>query len=271
MAAPAAHAANPAVAHSHPTSSAFDDDERAREAAALLEEAAEASPSRRKALQNQVVVLNLALADRAARRYRNRGVPDDDLLQVARLGLIKAAERFDPTRGCTFAGFALPTVLGELRRYFRDKAWIVRPPRRIQELQSELVKKSEECAQRNGHPATVAELVEETDHPRGDVSEALRADGCFQPRSLDWVTDDGIRTGEVVGASEEGFAKAENVVMLRSVFRKLSARDRRLVYLRFYLEQTQAEIAKEFGVTQMQISRLLQRLFLRMREELAAA
>ncbi|MGH3506539.1 MAG: sigma factor, partial [Nocardioidaceae bacterium] len=149
MAAPAAHAADPAAA------SAFFDDDCAHESARLLQQAATAPPSRRKALQNQVVVLNLALADRAARRYRNRGVPDDDLLQVARLGLIKASERFDPARGCTFAGFALPTVLGELRRYFRDKAWIVRPPRRIQELQSELVKRSEECAQRNGHPATV--------------------------------------------------------------------------------------------------------------------
>jgi RNA polymerase sigma-B factor len=241
------------------------------ESTRLLIEAAEASPRRRKSILNRVVVLNLPLADRAAKRYRNRGVSDDDLVQVARLALVKASQRFDPERGCTFAGYAFPTILGELRRYFRDKAWMVRPPRRIQELQSELIRKAEDHARNNGHPATVAELAESTDRSPDEVSEAMRADGCFQPRSLDWTTDDGVRTSDVVGAEDNGFAMAENDVMLQSVFRKLTPRERRLVYLRFYQDRTQAEIAREFGVTQMQISRLLKRLFARMRDELVAA
>lgn len=246
------------------------DEERAHRTAELLDQAARASGRKRAHLLQEVVLVNLGVAERSARRYRNRGIPDEDLVQVARLGLVKAAYGFDAGKGSTFLGYALPTVLGELRRYFRDKAWLVRPPRRIQELQAELNVHAEDCAQRNGHPATVDELADATGRSRDDIVEATAADGCFAPRSLDWESDGGMRLGDQIGMEESGFDAAETTQTLSIAIRGLSERDRRLLYLRFYEERTQAEIAKEFGVTQMQISRLLKRVLTQMRSELAA-
>jgi RNA polymerase sigma-B factor len=247
------------------------DEEQAQITASLLDEAAHAKGTRRDELLQEVVLVNLGTADRAARRYRNRGVADEDLVQVARLGLVKAAYGFDPAKGSTFLGYAMPTVLGEIRRYFRDKAWLVRPPRRVQELQAEVNGCAEDCAQQNGHTATADELADATGHGRTEVLEALAADGCFSPRSLDWLSEDGFKLGDAIGREESGYGHAEARQTLKAAIKQLPARDRRLIYLRFFEERTQAEIAKEFGVTQMQISRLLKRVLGRMREDLAAA
>src|SRR5262245_34687507 len=204
------------------------DDERARVTAELLETAVRAGRSRRATLLQQVVLMNITLADRAARRYRNRGVADEDLIQVSRLGLVKAAYGFDPGRGATFVSYALPTVLGELRRYFRDQAWLVRPPRRIQELQAELNVHAEDCVQRNGHGATVDDLAAASGRRREDVIQATTADGCFAPRSLDWATDDGLRLGDQIGCDEPGYDVAETNHTLRAAITQLSERDKRL-------------------------------------------
>jgi RNA polymerase sigma-B factor len=236
----------------------------------LLRLAADAEDAERAEILQEVVLLNLGIAERAARRYRNRGVPEEDLLQVARLGLVKAAYGFDASKGATFLGYAIPTVLGELRRYFRDKAWMVRPPRRIQELQAELSERAEHCAQLHGHLATRDELADSTGRRAFEVGEAMAADGCYMPRSLDWDAGDGPSLGEVVGQPEHGFEQVEAIEAIQGAVRQLSPRERRLIYLRFFEEQTQAEIAKEFGVTQMQISRLLRRVLGRMRDRLAA-
>ena len=212
-------------------------------------------------LTRQLIETNAAVARSMASRYRNRGIDLDDLEQVALLGLTKAAQRFDPSAGHDFLSFAVPTIRGELRRHFRDSGWMVRPPRRVQDLQTRIAGAQEELEPKLGHSPRPSEIAAHLEVDLSDVVEALAADGCFTPTSLDAKVADGSSTlGDLLGADDRALAQAEAKVMLEPLMRALTARDRRIVRLRYYQEQTQQEIADAVGLTQAQVSRVLTRI-----------
>lgn len=225
----------------------------------------------KKRLRDEVVVLNMGVAKAIASRYRDRGVGTEDLMQAAYVGLVKAAKGFDPSFERDFLSYAVPTVTGEVKRYFRDYGWTVRPPRRVQELQSQISRASSELWQtlhRSPKPSEVAEFLSvDID----SVIEALAADGCFTPASLDVrVGEDGSSSlGELIGEVDSDLGSAEARILLAPAVRRLAPRDRRILELRFFRGWTQEQIATDIGVTQMQVSRLLARILVDLRAELS--
>lgn len=220
-------------------------------------------------LTRQLIETNAGVARSMASRYRNRGIDLDDLEQVALLGLTKAAQRFDASAGHDFLSFAVPTVRGELRRHFRDLGWMVRPPRRVQDLQARIAGAQDVLEQQLGRSGRPQEVADHLGVDVADVVEALAADGCFTPTSLDAPVSDGTSSlGALLGDEDRAIARAEARVVLHPVLRDLSSRDSRIVHLRFYEEKTQQEIADDIGLTQAQVSRVLTRILSRMREDL---
>jgi RNA polymerase sigma-B factor len=243
---------------------------RAEQTARLLEQAAEVDDKAERAqLLEEVVVLNMVMADAVVARYRSRGVPLEDLRQVAYLALTKAAQRFDLARlgEGDFASYAVPTIRGEVRRYFRDRAWVVRPPRRIQELQPIVAAANEELWRELGRSARPREIAAHIGESEETVIEALSTDGCFRPASLDRPigVDDATPLADILPLDDDDRDRTEARVLLQPAVRKLSERDQRILKLRFFDGLTQREIADEVGVTQMQVSRLLTRIFRDMR------
>jgi RNA polymerase sigma-B factor len=239
------------------------DEYRAETTARLLQEAAEAPDQEaRKHRQDEVVLLNMSLAHGIATRYRGKGVASDDLEQVAYMGLVKAVRGFDPTFERDFLSYAVPTIRGEVKRHFRDHGWAVRPPRRIQELQSEVSAALGQLTHTLGHSPRPSQVAQYLEVPLEDVIEALSADGCFTPTSLDTpVGEDGSGTlGELIADEQPELSASEARIMLAPAVRRLGERDRRILYLRFFKQCTQEQIAQEIGVTQMQVSRLLSRI-----------
>ena len=221
-------------------------------------------------LTRQLIETNASVARSMASRYRNRGIDLDDLEQVALLGLTKAAQRFDPAAGHDFLSFAVPTIRGELRRHFRDSGWMVRPPRRIQDLQTRIAGAREELESGLGRSPRPSEIAAHLGEQTSDVVEALAADGCFTPTSLDARVADGSSSlGDLLGEDDRALAQAEAKVMLDPLMRGLTARDRRIVRLRYFQEQTQQEIAESVGLTQAQVSRILTRILTDLRSGLA--
>ncbi|HET9761714.1 MAG TPA: sigma-70 family RNA polymerase sigma factor [Nocardioidaceae bacterium] len=240
--------------------------------ARLLEQAArETDPVERKRLQDEVVVLHMGLARAIAARYRGRGIADDDLTQAASMALLKAARNFDPTRGVEFLSYAVVTMKGEVKRQFRDYGWMVRPPRSIQKLQSDVSRADSELTHRLGRSPKVSEVAAYLDVAEEEVLEALSADGCFTPTSLDTpVGSEGSGVlGELIPGDDSAMSEAEARVMLTPAVRALPEREREVLYLRFFKQQTQAQIAEEIGVTQMQVSRILSRVLIQLRGQLA--
>jgi RNA polymerase sigma-B factor len=249
--------------------------ERATRTAELLDAVDHADgPEQVEELREQVVLINRGVAEAVAARYRNRGVPQDDLKQVACEGLTKAVRRFDTSRRDDLLTFAVPTIRGELQRYFRDQGWTVRPPRRIQENQSRLNASVDRLSQSLGHEPSAEEVAADLDITVEDYRESVAAFGCFHPTSLDQpttATDSASTLGEVLaGVDEHEDAAAEARVTLAPVVRHLSERDRRILYLRFFEDLTQEEIGRDLGVTQMQVSRLLSRILTDLRDDLEA-
>ncbi len=220
----------------------------------------------------RVIETNLPVAEAIARRYRHRGVPEEDLRQVAYLALTKAAQRFDPTAGHDFLSYAVPSMRGEVRRYFRDHGWMVRPTRTVQELQSRITAVQPELSTLLGRSPTISELAEHLGESRDDVGEALAAEGCFTPASLDApVGADGQGTlADLLGGVDGDHDADEARVMLAPLIRRLSDRDRTILRLRYFEQRTQRDIAGEIGVTQTQVSRLLTRILNELRDELTA-
>jgi len=251
-------------------------EERSEQTHDLLERAHACPPGpRRDALLDEVVVLNRGVADAVASRYRGRGVPDDDLRQAACEGLIKAVRKFDPAVRPDLLTYAVPTMRGEVQRWFRDQSWMVRPPRRIQELQWRVSRSIERLSQDLGREPTDAEIGDDLGCGTAQVEEAVQGFGCFQPPSLDRPAGE-LETGATLGdlipaVDDHGASSAEARVALGPVVRELSERDRRIIYLRFFEGLSQQEIGAELGVTQMQVSRLLQRILTRLRHDLEAA
>ena len=244
--------------------------ERMTRTAQCLEEAATKDEPTRQALIDEVVVLNMPVARSIAHRFQNKGISDDDLDQVAYLALTRAAQQYDGAYDRDFLSYCVPTIRGELKKYFRDAGWTVRPPRRVQELQGLIASAAEELAQTLGRAPRPSELAQELDEDVDRVIEALTTDGCFAPTSLDRpVTDDsGLTLGECIRAEEDGLGPAEARVMLGEVVRQLSERDRRILHLRFFRGATQQQIAADIGVTQMHVSRLISRILRELREQL---
>jgi RNA polymerase sigma-B factor len=238
----------------------------------LLREAHEAvEPEQRNELLDEVVLLNRGVAEAVAARYRGRGVPDEDLQQAAFEGLVKAVHKFDPSVRPDLLTYAVPTIRGEVQRWFRDQSWMVRPPRRIQELQWRISRSIDHLSQDLGRPPTDAEVSEDVGCSTGELDEAVQGFGCFQPPSLDLqVGDSDTPMGELIGTDD---SRETDLVEAREalgpVLQELSERDRRILYLRFVEDQSQREIGEVLGVTQMQVSRLLERIFRKMRAQLA--
>jgi RNA polymerase sigma-B factor len=228
-----------------------------------------AAVSRRDLLTDELIEAHLEVARSMALRYRNRGIELDDLEQVALLGLTKAAHRFDPDAGHEFMAFAVPTIRGELRRHFRDSGWMVRPPRRVQELQARIGQAQDELLARHGRSPRPSDIAAHLDVDVTEVVEALSVDGCFAPAALETPVGDGTGTiADFLGSTDEAYGAAEATVMLEPAVRQLSARDRRIVYLRFYEERSQGEIGEAVGLSQAQVSRVLNRILKGIRDVL---
>lgn len=231
----------------------------------------QATVPQRDRLVEDLIEAHFDVAVSIARRYRNRGIDTDDLEQVALLGLTKAAHRFDPGAGHDFLSFAVPTIRGEVRRHFRDCGWTVRPPRRVQELQARIGRAQDELPARLGRAPRAGEIAAHLDVPTDDVVEALSVDGCFTPAAFETPAGDGTSTvGELLGSPDAAFGAVEASVMLEPAVRRLSARDRRIVYLRFYEERSQREIGDAVGLTQAQVSRVLARILADIRDVLGS-
>jgi RNA polymerase sigma-B factor len=211
----------------------------------------------------------LPLARQLARRYQRGGEPLDDLVQVASLGLLKAIDRFEPDRPTAFSSFAVPTILGELKRHFRDKGWSVRVPRDLQELAVRVERETEELARKLGRAPTSDEVARHMSIRIEQVLEAREAAGAYRAVSLDRSRDDeedegGL--GESMGVEDPGFGHAEDVATIERLLGVLSDREREVLRLRFAEDLTQSEIGARIGVSQMHVSRLIRQAVVRLRE-----
>ncbi|MFC7491397.1 MULTISPECIES: sigma-70 family RNA polymerase sigma factor [unclassified Knoellia] len=235
----------------------------------LLEAALSTTDDRRAArLRKEATVLSLDLADGLARRYRGRGVEVEDLVQVARMALVKATLGYRPGLGHGFAPYATTTITGELKRYFRDHGWAVRPPRRLQELRAEVAAKEELLQQDLRHAPTITEVAEAMDLERDQVREAVACSAGYRAESLNALTPWGTSLADHLACERDDFATLETSAALGSLIAQLDERDRRILTLRFVDEMTQADIGERLGVSQMQISRLLSAILQRLREGL---
>ena len=200
----------------------------------------------------------LPLAEHLARRFGGRGQAHDDLVQVASLGLLHALDRFDPERGVQFATFATATIVGELKRHFRDRGWGVRVPRSLQEATMQVNRVTGELWQTLGRAPTVADIAAETGLADEQVLEALEASHAYANASLDApVGESGAAAGDLIGDDDPRFNVSEEWLAMTPALRALSPRERRILYLRFFEDKTQTEIAEDVGVSQMHVSRLL--------------
>jgi RNA polymerase sigma-B factor len=232
--------------------------------------ACSADEAERQQMLDDVVVSQLGLARSIAMRYRDRGEPIEDLVQVANMALVMAVQRYQPDHGVSFAAFAVPTITGELRRYFRDRGWDVRPPRRIQELRGHVQSASQDLAQELGRAPTTVEVAARLNVDVREVLETLTATEGYHSLSLDSPAPDGAGTAtlaDVVGGPDSTLDYVIDIEAVRPLLARLSKRDRHIVALRFFRGCTQQEIADEIGVTQMQVSRLLTQALTRLRAE----
>jgi RNA polymerase sigma-B factor len=219
-------------------------------------------------VRNELVERHLGLAIHVARRFAGGGRGDDDLRQVAMLGLVKAVDRFDPAHGTPFAAFAVRTIDGELKRYLRDKTWAVRVPRSAKELHLAVRRASDELLQRNGAAPRVDDIAAELRLHRDDVLRGLAATAAYSPSTLDGRSGDEDTPADrsaVLAEQETGFSRVEDVDVVDDLLRRLPDREREIVTLRVYGQLSQSEIADRVGVSQMHVSRLLSRSFEQMR------
>jgi RNA polymerase sigma-B factor len=212
-------------------------------------------------LRDELVTAHLGLAEYLARRFANRGEPLDDLVQVASLGLVKAVDRFDPSRDVEFSTYATHTIVGELKRHFRDRGWAIRAPRRMQELYLRLGTVVGTLGQELGRSPTIAELATEVAVSEEEVLEALEAGQAYRFASLDAPSggDDTESLGAQIGSDDPRIEEAERRATLSPLLRQLPQRERLILHLRFFEGLTQSEIASRMGMSQMHVSRLLAR------------
>jgi len=206
-----------------------------------------------------------------ARRFRNRGEPLDDLVQVATIGLIKSVDRFDLERGVEFSTYATPTIVGEIKRHFRDKGWAIRVPRRLQELKLSLTKATSELSQKNGRSPTVAELAQHLGMTEEEILEGLESANAYSAVSLDAPDggdDDSPAVADSLGMLDDALEGVEYRESLKPLLEQLPAREKKILMLRFFGNMTQSQIAAELGISQMHVSRLLARTLAQLRTRL---
>jgi RNA polymerase sigma-B factor len=253
--------------------STLPDDARTRTHAAFTRLHSLADSPERAEVRAELVALHLPLVEHLARRFRNRGEPLDDLVQVGTIGLIKAVDRFDLERGVEFSTFATPTIVGEIKRWFRDKGWSIRVPRRLQEMRQSLVVATGDLTQELGRSPTVAELALRLSVDVDQVLEGLECANAYSTLSLD-ARDQGIwdgpSAGDLLGGDDEALATVEFRESLRPLLATLAPRERRIVMLRFFRQMTQSQIAADLGMSQMHVSRLLARSLAALRDGLTA-
>lgn len=229
----------------------------------LLLRSQASDPAVRQRLRDEVIELQRPFADYLARRFRNRGEPIEDLRQTAALGLIKAIDGFDVQRGHSFTAYAVPTILGELRRHFRDKGWDIRVPRRMQELRAEIAATTESLTHTLGRLPTTADLAAKLGITEEEVDEGMLAAQAYSATSLQaplHLQGDGGTLADLVAHEDTGYDVVEARESLRTVLGDLPERERRILGLRFFQQLTQSEIASELGISQMHVSRLLRQL-----------
>ncbi|HVE64135.1 MAG TPA: RNA polymerase sigma factor SigF [Mycobacteriales bacterium] len=238
--------------------------ERARARVLFAELAANPVPE----VRDELVRMHLPLVEYLARRFRNRGEPLEDLVQVATIGLIKSVDRFDLERGVEFSTYATPTIVGEIKRHFRDKGWAIRVPRRLQELKLTLTKATGELSQTLGRSPTVAELAAHIGLTEEEILEGLESANAYSAVSLD-ATDSGDEDSPAVadslGQLDEALEGVEYRESLKPLLEQLPSREKRILMLRFFGNMTQSQIANELGISQMHVSRLLARTLAQLR------
>jgi RNA polymerase sigma-B factor len=232
-----------------------------------------AGPDRER-VRARLIELYIPLAEYLARRFRNRGEPLDDLVQVANLGLIKSVDGYDANRGAAFTSYAIPMIVGELKRHFRDKGWDVRVPRRLQELRMEITKVSGDLAQQLGRSPTVADLASRLGVSEEEIIEGLDCGQAYRALSLDApVGGEGAEAGqsglvELLGEVDHDLENVENREALRPLVARLPVREQKIIAMRFFGNMTQSQIADELGISQMHVSRLLAQSLRALREGL---
>ena len=257
------------------TTSRWGDAERARERELIdiLTATDPDEPAHRRA-RDELVTIHLPLVQYLARRFRDRGEPLEDLVQVGTIGLIKAVDRFDPQRGVEFSTYATPTIVGEIKRHFRDKGWAIRVPRRLQELRMSIGSATAELSQKSGRSPTVAELAEHIGVSEDEIIEGLEGAQAYSTSSLDAQVggeggDDSPMLADRLGADDPDLEGVEYRESLKPLLAALPARERRILVLRFFHGMTQSQIAEEVGISQMHVSRLLAKSLAQLREGLA--
>jgi RNA polymerase sigma-B factor len=211
--------------------------------------------------RNQLIELHLPLVEHCARRFLHRGEPYEDLVQVGTIGLIKAVERFELERGVEFSTYATPTIIGEIKRHFRDKGWAIRVPRRLQELRMSISAATGELSQTLGRSPTPREIAEHLEVTVEEVLEGLESANAYSTMSLDVTAsdEDGPSWLDSLGEEDEALEHVEIRESLRPLLAGLPPRERQILVLRFFRQQTQSQIAEQIGISQMHVSRLLTR------------
>ncbi|GAA5178513.1 hypothetical protein GCM10023322_05860 [Rugosimonospora acidiphila] len=226
----------------------------------------------RVAVRDRAITAWLPLARHLARRFEGRGEALDDLTQIAAMGLIKAIDRFNPEYGADFASYAVPTIVGEIKRHFRDRTWDIRVPRRLQELKLDINTATATLTQTLGRSPTVADLARHLKRSEDEVLEGLEGARAYNAVSLQTIIgndEDGTELGDRFGADDPEFATAELRASLRPALDTLAPRERQIIVLRFFGHQTQTQIAERVGVSQMHVSRLLAKSLRALRNQLA--
>ncbi len=245
---------------------------RARSAELFAQMRDEAAPEAvRMGARDDLVHLHLPLVEHAARRFRNRGEPFEDLVQVGTIGLIKAIDRFETDRGVEFSTYATPTVIGEIKRYFRDKGWAIRVPRRLQELRMQISAATGELTQKLGRSPTPRELADVIGCTVEEIIDGLESSNAYATLSLDASddSDDGPPSMlTTLGTEDAGIEHVEIRESIKPLLEGLGEREKRILLLRFFKNMTQSQIAEEIGVSQMHVSRLLTRTLAQLRTSL---
>ena len=231
-----------------------------------------ASPERGE-LRAQAIEDNIPFAQRLARRFRDRGEPVDDLTQVAMVGLVNAVDGYDPDRGCEFAGYATPTIVGEIRRYFRDKGWRIKVPRRLQELRLQVNRARVDLSQSMAGSPSLSDIARHLDVTEEDVAEAIEVARLYNPISLSAPAgpDTDLDIADPLGDLDPGMEAVENRESVKPLLASLPDRERRILTMRFFGDMTQSQIASELGISQMHVSRLLSQTLQKLRTALEAA
>ena len=237
---------------------------------ALREKFEEYARTGDRTIRDDIIATQVGLAEYLARRFKNRGEPVEDLVQVALLGLLKAVERFDPSRGLEFSTFATPTIVGELKRHFRDKGWAVRVPRRVQELHLQMGAVVNILAQELGRSPTIPEIARHADVSVDEVLEAMEAGRAYRFTSIDAGSSDDEERGPTpasqLGTEEPGMEEVEHRMLLSPLIASLPKREQMIIQFRFFRGMTQSEIAERLGISQMHVSRLLARSLAQLRQ-----